>query len=689
MENFMAKRKITFLALIATLVLALSLAFGFAAKTVAYAEDAAGIEVLRGNSTIDNASGTGWTWVTAFDSDGEDDTAMDGKLTLNNYIGGPIAIGGAQAGTVEINLVGNSTVTTSSAFGGSGNQCIGVKIINSSAVKFTGTGTLTVNVTAGTGLTFAYGIYCTNNGKISQQENKLLFESGMVNINVTKTGGDANGVCGIYNYESTAGGITVKENAALNINFKSDTLAARTNGFFLPFATGAVLKIEGALNIKGEYLGEGSVSDSNWCAGDFYASKSADNFIGKNAQIAVDMPNGATTVFYRFKLELNDSAAIDDPTYSIWTSVGEKKYYLGGTNDATYFRMIVGDYKHNGYVSYADFTYDKIESVKTGNATVTVPVAGLSPSFTAVSDEPEKYTARVVEWADNETGSILSDTFVFIEGKEYRLKVKFTAAPGNVLSYDNTFTINNQTTWWSMNGLYRVCGFTALAAGAHACDFDESVWEYDDSTHWHPCKTEGCDKKSGEGAHDSDTVDGYVAPTFDTDGATGDLYCSVCGRKMLSSTVIAAGKYIRESAATMAPADLTDDICANDLVFTSADSSKYTVALFRMFDMTDNSLNTEGGEYLRTAKFINGHEYAIEFEFEAVSPYVYNTTQTGYTSTFTLNSNETELSYVTSVGGSNLRRLNFVVGAHTHLFAPNSYVDEVSATCIATGYQRA
>lgn len=153
---------------------------------------------------------------------------------------------------------------------------------------------------------------------------------------------------------------------------------------------------------------------------------------------------------------------------------------------------------------------------------------------------------------------------------------------------------------------------------------------------------------------------GYVAATFDEDGYSGDKHCSVCGAVSEEGTVIPAGKYIRESRATMTPAAITDKLTANDLVFASLDPSKYMVALWRVFDLTDETLNTDGGQYPKDSKFIAGHEYAIEIEFEAVGSYVYNEMDSKYLSTFTVNGNATGLSAATTLGGSPLRRIVLV-----------------------------
>ena len=192
-------------------------------------------------------------------------------------------------------------------------------------------------------------------------------------------------------------------------------------------------------------------------------------------------------------------------------------------------------------------------------------------------------------------------------------------------------------------------------------DFDTSTWEYDEHTHWNPCKDAGCAVHGNEAAHDTKgELKNATAATFDTNGYTGDKYCSVCGALAEEGTVIPAGKYIRVSQATMTPAAITDKMTANDLVFTSQDEEKYTVALWRVFDLTDNALNTADGQYPKASKFIANHDYAIEIEFTAVGSYEYDEMHGDYWSTFTLNGNATDLAAATTLGGSPLRRIVLV-----------------------------
>ena len=430
--------------------------------------------------------------------------------------------------------------------------------------------------------------------------------------------------------------------------------------------------------------------------------------------------------------------------------------------------------------------------ITTGNAKVTAPVAGQTPSFTAISDEPEKYSVKVLKWVDREnnkdiTANNLTDpesyyyNYTFKGGKEYTAIVEFTAVGDNTLSYSNSFTINGETTYWTENGLNRCYTFTATGtgggegtnvysatvadinitlpagytsndiddlgqdrtikftntgteilyiseptlSGTNASDFsvksigyhgvtpgntnttayaiepkiglapgtytatisctddnnklsvpvtakvtltvsdhnwDTSKWEFNPFTHWHKCTDSGCSAKGDEAEHISDKVVDAKDADFNTDGYTGDKHCSICDRKMETGKAIAAGKYIRESKATMTPAGIDNTISANDLVFTSLDTSKYTVGLYRIFDMTDTTLNTVGMGYPHDKKFISGHKYAIEFEFEAVDPYVYDTMHGTHSSTFKLNDADTMMSAATTHAGSPSRRVELVAG---------------------------
>ncbi|MBQ1389933.1 MAG: dockerin type I repeat-containing protein [Clostridia bacterium] len=82
------------------------------------------------------------------------------------------------------------------------------------------------------------------------------------------------------------------------------------------------------------------------------------------------------------------------------------------------------------------------------SCTVTAPKAGEHPDFTAVSSNESKYTVTVSDWYldDGSEYPLLSSSDTFEEGKTYRVRVEFTAKPGNEFSNETKFYINGQET---------------------------------------------------------------------------------------------------------------------------------------------------------------------------------------------------------------------------------------------------
>lgn len=382
---------------------------------------------------------------------------------------------------------------------------------------------------------------------------------------------------------------------------------------------------------------------------------------------------------------MEDTILMDDAAFSLpaceFTAPAGKEFQYWEIDGSRYN---VSD----SYTATGDVTVKAVWGGLTkGNANVIAPVAGMSPSFTATSDEPGKYTATVLQWLDVATNKPLTATDTFEKGKEYTVQVRFTETAPYTLSTENSFTINGNATAALGNGLTRIYTFTAADASAHSHDCDTTTWLCDSTNHWNPCKTEGCHARLNEAAHNSNEKSGGIAATLENDGKTDNSYCSICHQKTADGTAIPSLKYIRTSAVTMTPAALTSRICANDLTFTPADTSKYTVSLWRVFDLTDSSMNTDYGQYPKQQLFINGHTYAIEFSFAAIAPYVYVETAKGYTSTFTLNGNSTEISSASTFSASPDRRITLTAGStlsHTHHYnrciAATQYLKS-QATC--------
>ena len=139
-----------------------------------------------------------------------------------------------------------------------------------------------------------------------------------------------------------------------------------------------------------------------------------------------------------------------------------------------------------------------------------------------------------------------------------------------------------------------------------------SEWTTTQYEHWHECQDAGCDVKGSLGAHDSNVTKNAVEPTFDTDGFTGDKYCSVCDYKVENGKPIAAGKYIRESRVSMEPEDIIAGKMPSQYTITEVDSSKYVISSITWRDMTADE------EITTSTPFIEGHEYRVFVIFDSV-----------------------------------------------------------------------
>ena len=349
--------------------------------------------------------------------------------------------------------------------------------------------------------------------------------------------------------------------------------------------------------------------------------------------------------------------------------------------------------------TYGHFRARRYDFTATGSGGGTV-----TPTYTATVDsidfgsvklgykQPD-YQKITINNTGNSPLSVNVDSFKFITGSEYFQLATFNSLVSNI-------PVGGQCTSWFIrpNANLSIGTYTAtvqfqdskgeMSAPATATvtfkvedhDYDTTKWKYDADSHWNPCKDSGCNAKGNIAEHDRNKEVGGYDATFDADGKTPDLYCSVCNRKMQSGEAIAAGKYIRESKATMSPAAIDSNMCANDLVFTSLEPTKYTVRQFngRVFDLTDKSLNTSnasgyGYTYPMEKKFISGHQYAIEFLFSAVAPYAYNENSELHWSTFTLNGAATIRGGTATFDGATNRRIVLTAGA-----APEVPVTSVS-----------
>lgn len=726
----------------------------FGVKSTVYADSAN--PYLQVSCNEASKSGEGWNW---------QQEAGNGTLTLNNYSGQEISIGGVNNGKVDVVLVGDNKITVTAPYG---NRAFNT--YNVSTLTFKGSGSLTIDFQrTATEQAYMRGIYMDGNASSTNNGNLMLDESCTVTVKVYGEVAEKNGsVDAIYirNDRTGSGNVTVGENATLNIDLKCDK-PYQTYGIC---AKGSIV-LNGTVDIKMEYTGTGSTD--TWR--DVYTSSSYTACsIGKNAKITSVCPGSSGSSLIAFPLVANGAERIsswtkvvtdeqyfenDDCLVHVWDhcadNISFKNYSYeklaapltledkaeydvpatvyggdvayssialsasGGSGEYTFSIVSAADGNKNGVgissnesdlnkiyvapnlrgVSEATEITVKVTDKGGYSKTITVNIGAVAaPTYSATVDNVDFGTVRVgyspvtqvpLRVVNTGTGKINCNLdSITLEGENASaFTLGFYSNPYSIgVGKENTaawsvkpksdLPVGSYTATIKFSGTpeYSQYGGSSVEATATVTfvvtehDFDTSMWEHDGTKHWNPCKDVGCTVHGNEAAHDKNgEVTGAVAATFVTDGQTGDKHCSVCGAKSEDSKVIPAGKYIRESSATMTPAAITDKMTASDLTFTSGDSTKYTVGLYgwRVFDLTDDSLNTDGGKYPKDSKFIANHEYAIEIAFTAVDPYEYEEMYATHFSTFTVNGQPTQISTVSSLAGSKYRRITLTAADTT------------------------
>lgn len=726
----------------------------FGVKSTVYADSAN--PYLQVSCNEASKSGEGWNW---------QQEAGNGTLTLNNYNGQEISIGGVNNGKVDVVLVGDNKITVTAPYG---NRAFNT--YNVSTLTFKGSGSLTIDFQrTATEQAYMRGIYMDGNASSTNNGNLMLDESCTVTVKVYGEVAEKNGsVDAIYirNDRTGSGNVTVGENATLNIDLKCDK-PYQTYGIC---AKGSIV-LNGTVDIKMEYTGTGSTD--TWR--DVYTSSSYTACsIGKNAKITSVCPGSSGSSLIAFPLVANGAERIsswtkvvtdeqyfenDDCLVHVWDhcadNISFKNYSYeklaapltledkaeydvpatvyggdvayssialsasGGSGEYTFSIVSAADGNKNGVgissnesdlnkiyvapnlrgVSEATEITVKVTDKGGYSKTITVNIGAVAaPTYSATVDNVDFGTVRVgyspvtqvpLRVVNTGTGKINCNLdSITLEGENASaFTLGFYSNPYSIgVGKENTaawsvkpksdLPVGSYTATIKFSGTpeYSQYGGSSVEATATVTfvvtehDFDTSMWEHDGTKHWNPCKDVGCTVHGNEAAHDKNgEVTGAVAATFVTDGQTGDKHCSVCGAKSEDSKVIPAGKYIRESLATMTPVAITDKMTASDLTFTSGDSTKYTVGLYgwRVFDLTDDSLNTDGGKYPKDSKFIANHEYAIEIAFTAVDPYEYEEMYATHFSTFTVNGQPTQISTVSSLAGSKYRRITLTAADTT------------------------
>ena len=313
------------------------------------ATEGEGINVSRDGASD---SGDGWTWDQA-----------NSKLTMTNYAGGPIYIGGATAGAVEIELVGTNSATVSRATGEG--YCAGVEVVNASTVTVTGKGTLKVDVTAAdSAISKAYGIYLKKDGVTAF--GGITFSGGKVTAALHVSGSDTAGY-GIFS-DGSNGSVAVDEGAEL---WLSPGSSVATNTMCGIYTSGSVY-MDGTATIQFS-TGSGN-AESPWTSISVGGRKTIT--IGANAAVTVTMPSGCSTGMESALLEANGGAAV-----GTWTNTsGIYRYF---ENDSCLVTLS-SPFPESGETVYEDYKYEAITPLTfEDSAAYDIPAGTAGTGYTA------------------------------------------------------------------------------------------------------------------------------------------------------------------------------------------------------------------------------------------------------------------------------------------------------------------
>lgn len=155
------------------------------------------------------------------------------------------------------------------------------------------------------------------------------------------------------------------------------------------------------------------------------ASFEANGGSGEQTAIGVDKGEQLTLPECTF-------TAPENATFAGWQN-GSNTYKPGDKIDMT------GDMTFNAVWKYP-------VTINSVSCTVTAPIAGQKPDYTAVPADSEAYTATVSEWiyGTGRTARTMTADEEFIEGKTYQAYVKFTSNDGYTFADDATYTINGK-----------------------------------------------------------------------------------------------------------------------------------------------------------------------------------------------------------------------------------------------------
>ena len=379
------KNVITGLLLLVCMIACIAIATAIM-PTVVYADSANPfLQVTCGSA---DKTGKGWSWDT--------DESYNGTLTLNNYNGQEIAIGGVNNGKVDIVLVGDNKITVTAPYG---NRAI--HTYNVSTLTFKGNGSLTIDYqVVASNQVYMHGILMEGESSSKNNGNLTFDESCTVTVKVYGEVAEKNGsVDAIYmkTNDIYSGNVTVGENATLNIDLKCDK-DYQTYGIF---AKGSIA-LNGTVDIKMEYTGSGSTYDTWRDVFTFFSYPACS--IGTNAKITSVCPGSSGSSLTAFPLFANGAEMI-----SSWTKVLTSEQYFENDDCLVH----VWDKCANG-VSFKNYSYNKIATPLTfeDKAEYDVPAtvyggdAGYSSIALSASGGSGEYVFSVVSAADGNKNGV-------------------------------------------------------------------------------------------------------------------------------------------------------------------------------------------------------------------------------------------------------------------------------------------
>ena len=351
---------------------------------------------------------------------------------------------------------------------------------------------------------FKYGVYNNAEGLTSEDKADIKIAGGTINIISSKTGSD--GLWSAHNRVAISGGTVNITTVGLAIGAKSGGLDVTGSPIVMlntgnSSALGASPSLDDSSKI--DLSSGGSVIVTNNVIQN--QTFGANVTLGENTKVVkglyytssatcagADNGDGSNTVEFAYQAPGAASAAVGDVTIegTTGTAITEKEVTITLENDK-FKETLSGDWITNlpaglsQSVTRTDDTHAKItisgtptanstaaleikipaasltgsaDLTVTGNAnakfailtliseataTVTAPVGGQYPSYTATSGDATKYTATVTKWTTS-SGTEVGSSENFSASYSYYVEIKFEPAEGYRFADDCTYKINEQ-----------------------------------------------------------------------------------------------------------------------------------------------------------------------------------------------------------------------------------------------------